>query len=115
MDCWGAAQPAVRYDSPTWGGFSFEVSYGKNTLTAPKSIFDDVIVREPGRSGDPDSGHVRLYPVDTGCQFADLALIYTADWNSIKLAAAYTFTWIETGRAYWGRGQSAPGWREHLA
>ena len=20
-DCWGAAQPSVRYDSPTWGGF----------------------------------------------------------------------------------------------
>ena len=28
-DCFGAAQPAVRYDSPTWGGFSFETSWGK--------------------------------------------------------------------------------------
>ena len=30
VDCWGVAQPAVRYDSPTWGGFRFETSYGKN-------------------------------------------------------------------------------------
>ena len=34
-DCWGVAQPAVRYDSPTWGGFRFEASYGKNQLTGP--------------------------------------------------------------------------------
>ena len=33
----------------------------------------------------------------TDAHFADFALIYTADWNSIKLSAAYTFTWIETG------------------
>ena len=25
-DCFGAAEPAVRYDSPTWGGFRFETS-----------------------------------------------------------------------------------------
>ena len=30
-DCFGAAQPAVRYDSPTWGGFRFETSYGTAT------------------------------------------------------------------------------------
>src|SRR5665811_1556074 len=34
-DCFGAAMPAVRYDSPTWGGFRFETSYGTNTLTGP--------------------------------------------------------------------------------
>ena len=33
VDCWGVAQPAVRYDSPTWGGFRFETSYGKNQVT----------------------------------------------------------------------------------
>ncbi len=27
-DCFGAAQPAVRYNSPTWGGFRFEASTG---------------------------------------------------------------------------------------
>ncbi len=32
-DCFGAAMPAVRYDSPTWGGFRFETSWGKNDLT----------------------------------------------------------------------------------
>ena len=38
-DCWGAAQPAVRYDSPTWGGFRFETSYG----TAADATLDQII------------------------------------------------------------------------
>ena len=29
--------------------------------------------------------------------FWDIAAFYTADWNSIKLSAAYAFTWIESG------------------
>ena len=29
-DCFGGPQAAVRYDSPTWGGFRFETSYGEN-------------------------------------------------------------------------------------
>ena len=73
VDCWGAAQPAVRYDSPTWGGFRFEASYGKNQLT----------------------GAVCLGRHDT--DFWDVAVFYTADWNSIKLSAAAAYTWIETG------------------
>ncbi len=32
-DCFGAAMPAVRYDLPTWGGFRFETSWGKQDLT----------------------------------------------------------------------------------
>jgi hypothetical protein len=71
VDCWGAAQPAVRYDSPTWGGFRFQTSYGKNQLT--------------GAFGTPDT------------DFWDIAAYYTADWNSIKVSAAAAYTWIETG------------------
>ncbi len=73
VDCLGDPQPAVRYDSPTWGGFRFEASYG---------------TMEPGRDvvdGTPDSN------------FWDIAAIYTADWNSIKLSAAATYTLFETG------------------
>ncbi len=71
VDCWGVAQPAVRYDSPTWGGFRFETSYGKNQLT--------------GANGTPDT------------DFWDIAVFYTGDWNSIKVSAAAAYTWIETG------------------
>jgi hypothetical protein len=71
VDCWGAAQPAVRYDSPTWGGFRFQTSYGKNQVT--------------GAFGTPDT------------DFWDIAAYYTADWNSIKLSLAAAYTWIETG------------------
>jgi hypothetical protein len=70
-DCWGNPQPAVRYDSPTWGGFRFETSYGTNTLTA--------------LGATPDNN------------FWDIAGFYTADWNSIKISLAGAYTWIETG------------------
>jgi hypothetical protein len=73
-DCFGAAQPAVRYDSPTWGGFSFQTSWGKQEALNP-IVF-----------GIPS----------TESNFWDLAVMYTADWNSIKLSAAYTFTWMES-------------------
>jgi hypothetical protein len=72
LDCWGVAQPAVRYDSPTWGGFRFETSYGTNAATGP--FFN---------ANDSD--------------FWDIAVFYTGDWNSIKLSAAAAYTWIETG------------------
>jgi hypothetical protein len=62
-DCFGAPRPAVRYDSPTWGGFRFETSYG--TVETANT---------------PDHN------------FWDIAFFYTADWNSIKLSAAYAFT-----------------------
>jgi porin-like protein len=73
-DCFGAAQPAVRYDSPTWGGFSFQTSWGKQEALNP-SLFDIPSERS---------------------NFWDLAVMYTADWNSIKLSAAYTYTWMES-------------------
>jgi hypothetical protein len=73
-DCFGAAQPAVRYDSPTWGGFSFQTSWGKQEAINPIAF----------GIPSPDSN------------FWDAALMYTADWNSIKLSAAYTYTWMES-------------------
>ena len=72
-DCFGAAQSAVRYNSPTWGGFSFQTSYGTNDVN-------------PALFGVPSPES----------NFWDLAVMYTADWNSIKLSAAYTFTWQES-------------------
>jgi hypothetical protein len=74
-DCFGAAMPAVRYDSPTWGGFRFETSYGTNTLTP---------------AGFPVTS-------TTESNFWDIAGFYTADWNSIKLSAAAAYTWQESG------------------
>jgi hypothetical protein len=81
-DCFGAAQPAIRYDSPTWGGFRFETSYGTQEAVNPMLSnlglpFDDI--------NTPDS------------KFWDLAVFYTADWNSIKLSVAAAYTWMETG------------------
>jgi len=71
VDCWGAAQPAVRYDSPTFGGFRIETSYGSNSLTGP--FF---------QANDAD--------------FWDIAAFYTGDWGNFKVSAAYAYTWIET-------------------
>jgi Gram-negative porin len=90
VDCWGVAQPAVRYDSPTWGGFRFEASYGKNQLTGPiQSAISPVTVGNDSTS--------RLDFIDSDDEdFADIAVFYTADWNSIKVSAAAAYTWIET-------------------
>src|SRR4029078_3676357 len=66
---------AVRYDSPTWGGFSFQTSWGKQEALNP-SLFG---------IPSPDSN------------FWDLAVMYTADGNRIKLSAAYTSAWMESG------------------
>jgi hypothetical protein len=71
VDCWGAAQPAVRYDSPTWAGFSFKTSYGANRLTGPFFVADD-------------------------SDFWDIAAFYAGEWGKFKVSAAYSFTWIET-------------------
>jgi hypothetical protein len=99
VDCWGAAMPAVRYDSPTWGGFRFQTSWGKNTLTAPNVTFDNLTIFGPDTGDLP----VNLVAADgfiastTDANFWDAAVYYTADWNSIKVSAAAAYTWIETG------------------
>jgi hypothetical protein len=85
-DCWGLAQPAVRYDSPTWGGFRFEASYGKNQLTGPV-----LTALQPFAVNNFRTDFVDTSDTD----FADIAVFYTGDWNSIKLSAAASYTWIE--------------------
>ena len=73
VDCWGAAQPAVRYDTPTWGGFRLETSYGTNELTGP------------------------AFGITTpNSNFWDIAAFYNDDWGNFKVSAAYAYTWIET-------------------
>jgi hypothetical protein len=92
VDCWGAAQPAVRYDSPTWGGFRFETSYGKNQLT---SAFGNAPFLFEGIGTDFATGNA--FDIDSSeLDFWDIAVFYTADWNSIKVSAAAAYTWIET-------------------
>jgi hypothetical protein len=88
--------PAVRYDSPTWGGFRFEASWGKNTLTTPNVTFANVL-GESGGVAIPFTTASGFVGSTTDANFADIALFYTADWNSIKLSAAYSYTWIESG------------------
>lgn len=70
-DCFGAAQPAVRYDSPTWGGFRFETSYGTQDLVTNAAL--------PTRDAN----------------FWDIAAFYNGDWGNFKVSAAYAFTWLE--------------------
>jgi len=68
-DCFGAPRPAVRYDTPTFGGFRMETSYGT--------------VNGAGINAS-DS------------QFWDIAAFYNGDWGNFKVSAAYAFTWSET-------------------
>jgi hypothetical protein len=81
-DCFGAAQPAIRYDSPTWGGFRFETSYGTQEAINPMI---DIPLGVGPSVPTPDS------------HFWDIAGFYTADWNSIKVSVAAAYTWMETG------------------
>ena len=86
-DCFGAAQPAVRYDSPTWGGFRFETSYGTASVV-PQILDNDASASLNDIFFD--------HPSTDDSHFWDAAAFYTADWNSIKLTAAYAFTWLES-------------------
>jgi hypothetical protein len=69
-DCFGTAEPAVRYDSPTWGGFRFETSYGTQNV-APFI---------PTRDS----------------HFWDIAAFYNKDWGNFKISLAYAYTWMES-------------------
>ena len=88
-DCFGAAMPAVRYDLPTWGGFRFETSWGKNDLTG----------------GGANSSFTVVNPTPE-YNFWDIAGFYTGDWNSIKLSVAAAYTWQESSALY---GSVSPG------
>jgi hypothetical protein len=86
-DCFGTAEPAVRYDSPTWGGFRFETSYG--TYDVVPAILDE-------RASQFLFDALYDHPATRDSHFWDIAFFYTADWNSIKLSLAYAFTDIES-------------------
>jgi hypothetical protein len=95
-DCFGAPQPAVRYDSPTWGGFRFETSWGKQTLTHdPSFVFANANDFNSWFAGGSPGGVVTGSPTPDD-NFWDIALFYTGDWNSIKLSMAASYTWQET-------------------
>ena len=93
-DCFGTAEPAVRYDSPTWGGFRFETSYG----TA--SVVPEILRADDSRI---DGSGVTPRPATNDSHFWDFAAFYTGDWNSIKVSAAYAFTWEQTNPLNGGR------------
>ena len=103
VDCFGTAQPAVRYDSPTWGGFRFEASFG--TADVVPAILDTT-------AGYLNNNVFRIHPPTRDSHFADIALFYTADWNSIKISLAGAYTWMESNplnggqEDYWQLGGS---------
>jgi len=86
-DCFGAAQPAVRYDSPTWGGFRFETSYG--TASAVPAILDDDAAKS-------NNNALFNHPSTSHSNFWDAAVFYNGDWANFKVTAAYAFTWLES-------------------
>jgi hypothetical protein len=85
-DCFGTAEPAVRYDSPTWGGFRFETSYG--TYDVVPAILDE-------RASQFLTEAFFDHPPTRDSNFWDIAGFYTGDWNSIKISLAAAYTWLE--------------------
>jgi Gram-negative porin len=73
-DCFGTAEPGVRYDSPTWGGFRFETSYGTVNL------LNSLGLALPTRDS----------------HFWDIAAFYNKDWGDFKISLAYAYSWIES-------------------
>ena len=70
----GAACGSLRLTD--LGRLPFQTSWGKQEA-----------LNEPRSTSEPDSN------------FWDFAVLYTADWNSIKLSAAYAYTWMESAAA----------------
>jgi len=73
-DCFGTAEPAVRYDSPTWGGFRFETSYGTEN-----------VLNSLGVGAAPSRDR----------HFWDIAAFYNNDWGNFKISLAYAYTWMQ--------------------
>ena len=87
VDCFGAAQPAVRYDSPTFGGFRMETSYG--TADVVPAILDN----------DASKAQIDAFnnhPTTEASHFWDIAAFYNGDWNNFKVSFAYAYTWLES-------------------
>jgi hypothetical protein len=95
-DCFGAPRAAIRYDSPTWGGFSFKTSYGTVEGVPGLTRVGPVLNPHGVAFGDvPLQDSVAIGLATPESNFWDAAVFYVADWNSIKLSAAYAFTWTE--------------------
>jgi hypothetical protein len=73
VDCYGAPQSGVRYDTPTWGGFRAEVSWTE---------FLENLNIVPGAA----IPNIDVY---------DAALFYNGDWGNFKVSAAYSFTHMD--------------------
>ena len=85
-DCFGTANEAVRYDSPTWAGFRFETSYG----TA--SVVPAVLNALGGQTNNPVFFN---HPDTADSDFWDIAVFYNEDWGDFRVSAAYAYTWLE--------------------
>ena len=73
VDCYGAPQSGVRYDSPTWGGFRFEASWTEfleNLNVVPGSAIPNI-------------------------DAYDAAVFYNGDWGNFKVSAAYSYTHMD--------------------
>jgi len=86
-DCLGAAQEALRYDSPTWAGFRFETSYG--TAGVVPSILDS-------DAGMTNTDAFFIHPRTSDSMFWDIAAFYNDDWGDFRVSAAYAYTWLES-------------------
>lgn len=73
VDCYGAPQSGVRYDTPTWGGFRAEFSWTE---------FIESLNIVPGAA---------IPNIDT----YDLAVFYNGDWGNFKVSAAYSYTHMD--------------------
>ena len=86
-DCFGAAEPAVRYDSPTWGGFRFETSYG----TA--DVVPSILNSDASQTLNPA---LFIHPNTSDSNFWDIAAFYNKDWGNFKVSLAYAYTYLES-------------------
>ncbi len=86
-DCFGTAEPAVRYDSPTFGGFRFETSYG--TYDVVPAILDE-------RASQFNLDALNNHPSTSDSNFWDIAAFYNNDWGNFKVSLADAYTWIES-------------------
>ncbi|MGI8852284.1 MAG: porin [Methyloceanibacter sp.] len=73
VDCYGAPQSGVRYDSPTWGGFRFEASWSE--------FLENFNAAGPG--------------VIPNIDVYDVAVFYNGDWGNFKVSAAYSYTHMD--------------------
>ncbi len=87
VDCFGAPQSGVRYDSPTWGGFRFEVGYS--------NYLDNLLTR----GGGVLTGSAGLGAYNNTPQAWDGAVFYNKEWGNWKTSAAYSYTHINAAVA----------------